>query len=196
MPAAQVRYFAFRTSVVALIKYIAVFCGARSGPDDRYLPLAAETGRLIAQRGIGLVFGGGKVGMMGALADAAIAAGGETFGVIPERLAAEEAAHRGLTGLHFVNSMHERKNLMARLSDAFIALPGGIGTLDEFFEILTWKQLQLHEKPIGLLNHNGYYDPLLKMFDQLLKDGMVVPSTLEQLIVAPTIEELLTKLGA
>jgi uncharacterized protein (TIGR00730 family) len=173
------------------MKRIAVFCGARAGKDDAYLPIAADAGHAIARAGFGLVYGGGRVGMMGALADAALAEGAEVIGVIPESLATAEVAHRGITTLHIVGSMHERKALIVELSDAFIALPGGIGTMDEFCEVLTWRQLGIHDKPIGLLNHAGFYDPLLALFDQMLDQGLLLPPTRRLLADAPDIAGLL-----
>jgi uncharacterized protein (TIGR00730 family) len=176
------------------VKRIAIFCGARAGRNDVYLPLAASVGAELARRGIGVVFGGGKVGMMGALADAVLAEGGEVIGVIPDSLATVEIAHRGVTELHVVRTMHERKALMTELSDGFIALPGGFGTMDEFFEIVTWRQLGIHDKPIGLLNYEGYYDRLIALFDAMLADGMVLARTRELLATAPTIAELLASM--
>jgi uncharacterized protein (TIGR00730 family) len=144
----------------------------------------------MARRGLGLVYGGGHIGLMGVLADAVLAAGGEVVGVIPEILEAKELAHRGLTQLHVVESMHERKALMADLSDGFIAMPGGYGTLDELCEALTWAQLHIHQKPCGLLNVNGYYDPLLAMFDRALADGFLRPDH-RSLLMADTCPEAL-----
>src|ERR1043165_174167 len=140
---------------------VCVFCGSSPGARPEYRQAAEAMGRLLASRRIGLVYGGGNVGLMGLLADAALSAGGEVIGVIPRHLDAREVAHRGLPDLRVVASMHERKALMADLSDAFIALPGGLGTLEEMFEILTWAQLGLHRKPCGLLNVLGYFDRLL-----------------------------------
>ncbi len=176
------------------MKRIAVFCGARGGRNDAYLPLAAQVGTTLAERGIGIVFGGGQVGMMGVLANAALAARGEVIGVIPASLATAEIAHRGVTQLHVVQTMHERKSLMADLSDGFIALPGGFGTMDEFFEIVTWRQLEIHDKPIGLLNHEGYYDRLIALFDAMLDDGMVLARTRSLIATAPTIDTLLASM--
>src|SRR5579862_1318574 len=138
-----------------------VFCGSNRGTNPQYAGAAAELARCLASAGIGIVYGGGKVGLMGVLADAALAEGGEVIGVIPTMLVDREIAHQGLTELRIVGSMHERKALMADLSDAFIAMPGGYGTLDEFCEILTWTQLGLQQKPIGILNVDGYFDRLL-----------------------------------
>lgn len=141
-----------------------------------YIEAARAVGTALAAQGLGLVYGGSKVGLMGAVADATLAAGGEAIGVIPEFLAAKEIAHTGLTQLHVVRSMHERKALMADLSDAFVALPGGYGTLEELLEILTWGQLGLHRKPIALLNTEGYYDPLLGLFDHATREGFLSPT--------------------
>ena len=155
---------------------ICVFCGSSDGDAPIFRDVAAHVGRELAGRGIGLVYGGGRVGCMGALADAALAAGGEVIGVIPEALAAREVAHRELSALHVVGSMHERKALMAALSDAFLALPGGFGTLEELFEAITWRQLGYHAKPCAVLNVAGYYDPLLKFCDDAVAAGFVRPS--------------------
>ena len=170
---------------------LCIFCGARSGRDHAFDPVVREVAAAIVGAGYGIVFGGGRVGLMGTLADAALAAGGEVIGVIPEALESAEIAHRGLTRLHVVSSMHERKALMADLSDGFIALPGGVGTMDEFCEILTWRQLGIHDKPIGLLNANGFYDSLLALFESMHDQGFL-PGTSRKLFVAePTIEALL-----
>src|SRR6266545_5407107 len=144
------------------MKRICVFCGSSAGKAPAYLESAQATGRALARRGLGLVYGGGSVGLMGALADAALAAGGEVIGVIPRAMIAEERAHKSLTELIPVESMHERKHRMAQLANAFVALPGGIGTLEEVIEIFTWLQLGLHLKPVGLLNTCGFYDLLLR----------------------------------
>jgi hypothetical protein len=146
---------------------LCVFCGSSPEVDDVFFTAAREVGRLLASQGRRLVYGGGRIGLMGALADAAAAAGGEVIGVIPRSLLEKEVGHQGLSRLHVVASMHERKAMMAELSDGFIALPGGIGTLEEFFEIWTWAQLGLHHKPFGLLNVAGFFDPLLTFLDEL-----------------------------
>jgi len=155
---------------------ICVFCGSSLGDRPEYRETAAEIGRLIASRGAGLVYGGGRVGCMGALADAALANGGEVLGVIPETLADREVAHAGLGELRVVGSMHERKALMAARSDAFLALPGGFGTLEELFEIVTWRQLGFHEKPYAVLNVAGYFDSLLRFCDDATSAGFVRPA--------------------
>jgi len=157
------------------LKRICVFCGSQAGTDPAYLEAARATGRLLAQSGITLVFGGGHVGLMGAVAEAVLAAGGEAIGVIPEGLVRRELAYQGLTELIVTRTMHERKQRMADLSDGFMALPGGFGTFEEFCEIVTWAQLGVHEKPCGLLNVKGYYDPLMAMFDHALREGFLRP---------------------
>ncbi|MFB3855468.1 MAG: TIGR00730 family Rossman fold protein [Vicinamibacterales bacterium] len=156
-----------------MLRRICVFCGSMSGTREAYRAAARETGRLLAERGVTLVYGGGRIGLMGILADAALARGGDVVGVIPEHLVRKEVAHNGLADLRTVSSMHERKALMADLSDAFIALPGGYGTLDEFCEILSWSQLGLHQKPCGILNVDGYYDGLLGLFDHAVREGFL-----------------------
>ncbi len=170
---------------------IGIFCGASPGKDDVYVELARHVARSLVQAGHGIVYGGGRVGLMGALADAALAADGEVIGVIPRALAGVEIAHAGVTKMHVVESMHARKALMAELSDAFITLPGGFGTMDELSEMLTWKQLHIHDKPLGLLNHCGYYDTLLQLFDEMVERGFVSPANRALLVARPTIEELL-----
>lgn len=152
------------------MKSICVFCGSSMGLKPTYQLVAQAMGKALAQRGIELVYGGGNVGLMGEIADAAIAAGGRVIGVMPEALVTKEIAHTGLTKFHIVGSMHERKALMSDLSDAFVALPGGYGTLDEFCEMLTWTQLGLQQKPCGLLNIDGYYDNLIAMFDRAVSE--------------------------
>lgn len=145
-----------------------VFCGSSPGNDPAYAEAARTLGRTLAEGDITVVYGGGHVGLMGVVADAALGAGGEVVGVMPEALVEREIGHTGLTKLHVVSSMHERKAMMSELSDGFVALPGGNGTLEEFFEVLTWAQLGEHYKPCGLLNVAGYYDPLLAVFDRMV----------------------------
>jgi len=152
---------------------VCVFAGSSAGRNPLYVDAAKELGRVLASRRIGLVYGGARVGLMGAVADAVLAAGGEAVGVIPRALVDKEIAHGGLTELRIVGSMHERKAMMEELSDAFIALPGGWGTLDEMFEILTWAQLGLHQKPCGVLNVHGYFDRLLSFLDHTMDQGFV-----------------------
>jgi uncharacterized protein (TIGR00730 family) len=153
-------------------------------------------GRALARRGIGLVYGGGRVGLMGAVADTVMAEGGKVIGIIPEALLAKEVAHQGLTELRVVSSMHERKALMAELSDAFIALPGGYGTLEEFCEVLTWAQLGLHQKPCGILNVEGYYDWLLALFDRAVAERFVHPAHRSLVLEETDPEHLLDRLAS
>jgi uncharacterized protein (TIGR00730 family) len=155
------------------VKSICVFCGSSVGARPEYAAAAADFGRLLAERGIRVVYGAGNVGLMGVLADAALAAGGEVIGVIPQMLVDRELAHRGITELRIVTSMHERKALMAELSDAFVALPGGLGTYEELCEVLTWRQLEIHRKPVGGLNVCGYFDPLIRMLDHAVSEGFL-----------------------
>ena len=157
------------------MKRICVFCGSSPGVRPEYADAARAIGRTLAEREIGLVYGGGRVGLMGIVADAVMQAGGEAVGVIPEALLRREVGHQALTELHVVASMHERKALMGDLSDGFVALPGGYGTFEEFCEVITWSQLGIHPKPCGLLNALRYYDPLLAMFDHGVAEGFIHP---------------------
>ena len=154
----------------ATMNSICIFCGSNEGARPEYRKAADDMGRTIARRGLTLVYGGADVGLMGAVADAALAEGGPVIGVIPQSLAAREIAHPGLTELHVVGTLHERKVMMAELSDAFVSLPGGYGTLDELFEMLTWSQIGTHLKPSGLLNIAGYFDPLLALLDHAVQE--------------------------
>jgi uncharacterized protein (TIGR00730 family) len=173
---------------------LCVFCGSRTGAAPIYADETRRLGAALARRGIGLVFGAGHVGLMGVLADAVRANGGDTIGVIPKALVERELAHQSLTDLRIVESMHDRKALMAGLSDAFLALPGGYGTLDELFEILTWAQLRLHDKPIGLLNTAGFFDPLLAWIDRAIAEDFVKPRNRDLLIVDGDIDRMLERL--
>jgi uncharacterized protein (TIGR00730 family) len=158
--------------------------------------MARLTGELLARRGVSLVYGGGRVGLMGALADATLAAGGEVIGVIPQLLLGREVGHADLTQLHVVSTLSERKFMMGVLADAFLALPGGIGTMDELFEAWTWTQLNLQQKPCALLNWNGYYDPLIAFLDRAVEEGFLRPEHRAALIVDTQIERLLDRLAA
>ncbi len=178
------------------MKSICVFCGSSSGEVPSYRETAQALGCELVRRGLRLVYGGGNVGLMGAIADAVLFAGGEVVGVIPHALLAKEVGHLGLTQLHVVGSMHERKALMAELSDGFLALPGGFGTLEEFCEVLTWAQLGLHLKPCGMLNVNGYYDPMLAFFDRAVREGFLRAEYRELVLVGQTSEEVLRLLAA
>ena len=164
------------------INRVCVFCGSNSGFRAGYADAARTLGQALAARSIGLVYGGGNVGLMGAIADAVMKAGGQVIGVIPEALVERELAHDGVTELVVVRSMHERKAKMAELSDGFIAMPGGYGTFEEFCEIITWAQLGLHRKPCGILNVDGYYEPLLKLFDLAVREGFLRPANRELVI--------------
>ena len=170
---------------------ICVYAGSNPGANEAYAEAARELARLLAERGIGVVYGGGRVGLMGILADSALAAGGEVIGVIPQDLVDREVGHDGLTELRIVASMHERKALMAELSDGFVALPGGIGTLEELIEIYTWSQLGLHDKPMGVLNVLGYYDGLATLLDHAVQEGFLRPQHREAMHTAASPAELL-----
>ena len=172
------------------LRRVCVYCGSSSGSLPDYALAAQAVGTALARRGLELVYGGGNVGLMGQVADAALAAGGHVIGVIPESLMAREVGHRGLPDLRVVGTMHIRKALMAELADAFIALPGGFGTIEEFCEVLTWAQLGLHRKPFGLLNTAGFYDPLLAFFDHQVKERFV-RSEHRELIISHTEPEAL-----
>jgi uncharacterized protein (TIGR00730 family) len=173
------------------MKRICLFCGSSHGARAAYAEAAAEFGRTLALRGIGLVYGGCSIGLMDVAANAALAAGGEVIGVVPEPLVALEIAHPGLTELRVVGSMHERKAQMAELSDGFAALPGGLGTLDEMFEILTWSQLGFHDKPCGFLNIEGYFDHLLRFLDHCVAESLLRRENRETILVAGDIASLL-----
>ena len=178
------------------MRRLCVFCGSTTGTDPRYRHAAAELGRLLASRGLGLVFGGGSVGLMGVVADAALAEGGDVVGVIPHALAARELAHRDVGDMRVVPSMHARKALMAELSDGFVALPGGLGTLEELFEIATWGQLGIHRKPVGVLNVAGYYDPLTALLDHAVAEGFVSAENRRLVVVDDSAASLLDRLLA
>jgi uncharacterized protein (TIGR00730 family) len=177
------------------MKRVAVFCGSSYGVRPAYVEAAEAMGRALAKRGLGLVYGGGRVGLMGAIADAVLSAGGTVHGVIPDALASTELAHRGVTQLSIVGSMHERKALMADQADAFVAMPGGFGTLDELFEVLTWAQLGFHAKPVGLLNTAGFFDPLLAVADAMVREGFVDATHRGRISVASEPEALLDLLA-
>jgi uncharacterized protein (TIGR00730 family) len=179
-----------------VIKRVLVFCGSSPGARPEYAAAADQLGRLLAGRGLGLVYGGARVGLMGAVADGALAAGGEVIGVIPRQLVEHEIAHTGLTELHEVSTMHERKALMADLSDAVIALPGGTGTLDELFELFTWSQLGLHRMPIGLLDVVGYWQPLLAMLDHMVTERLLRAEHRATLLVSTGAADLLDQLAS
>jgi len=175
---------------------ICVFCGSASGRAPTYTAAARELGQLLAKRGIGLVYGGGNVGLMGELADSVLDAGGRAIGVIPQQLVDREIAHGGLTELHVVENLHQRKALMAELADAFLTLPGGVGTMEELFEVWSWGRLGLHSKPCGLLNVNGYFDSLRTLTDQMVTEGFLEPVHRELLLIEEQPGVLLDRLVA
>lgn len=175
---------------------VCVFCGSSPGARPAYRRAAEALGRALAAHGRTLVYGGGNVGLMGAVADAALAAGGRVIGVIPQHLVAREVGHAGVTELRIVNSMHERKQLMADLADTFVLLPGGLGSLEEFFEVWTWGQLGLHRKPYGLLNVDAYFDPLLAFLDHAVVERFVRAEHRDLLLVDEDAERLLARLDA
>lgn len=158
------------------MKTVCVYCGASNGMDARYAALACDLADALADHNLGLVYGGGNIGLMGVLANRMMQRGGEVTGIIPQRLMDMEVGHLTITRLHIVKDMHERKALMNQLSDAFIALPGGIGTLEELFEMLTWRQLGYHDKPLGLLNGSGFYDGLIRFLDHQVQEGFLQPA--------------------
>lgn len=175
------------------MKKLAVFCGSKDGASPLFKEAAATLGTVLAQQDYGLVYGGSRVGTMGAVADAILAANGQAIGVLPHFLQEKEIAHPNLTELHLVESMHDRKAKMAELADGFIILPGGPGTMEEFFEVFTWAQLGLHEKPCGILNIDGYYDPLMALFKQMETQGFIIPEHAAMLLVESTPEALLER---
>lgn len=178
------------------MKRLAIYCGSATPADPAYMGCARAVGRFLAGRGIGIVYGGGRLGLMGAVADAALEAGGEVIGVIPEALFNVEVAHRGCTQLHVVPNMHVRKAMFTDLSDGFVTLPGGVGTMDELWEAVSWAQLGYHGKPVGLLNVQGYYDGLIAFLGTMTQVGFVRPQHRNILIVADEIEELLERMEA
>lgn len=178
------------------MKRIAVYCGSNRGTQPEYAAAAEKLGALLARSGIEVVYGGGMLGLMGIVANAALANGGHVIGVIPEKLVIKEVVHEKLPDLRVVKNMHERKALMAELADAFIALPGGYGTFEEFFEVLAWSQLGWHQKPFGLLNIAGFYSHLMAFLDHTTAEGFIRPQHRELVIVEPDVEKILQRLQA
>lgn len=177
------------------IRSLAIFCASSDGADPAFIESARQVGRSLAHRGIAVVYGGGRIGLMGAVADGALGAGGRVIGVIPRAMVQAERAHTGVSDLRIVDSMHERKALMADLADGFIALPGGYGTFDELFEIITWGQLAIHVKPVGILNVRNFYGPLLAFLDATTAAGFIQPRFRAMLQAADTLEDLLDRFG-
>jgi uncharacterized protein (TIGR00730 family) len=178
------------------VKRVCVFCGSSEGKDPRYREAAEAVGRSLARRGLGLVYGGGGIGLMRVVADAVLDHGGSVIGVIPHGLAAREVAHRRVTEMRVVPSMHARKALMAELADAFLTLPGGFGTFEELFESVTWAQLGIHQKPVGLLNVAGYFDSLVQLVDHAVVEGFVPAGSQRLVVVGEEPEALLDRLAA
>ncbi len=178
------------------MKSVCVFCGSSPGANGEYLEAARGMGQLLAQRGLTVVYGGASVGVMGAVANGALEAGGKVIGIIPESLVSREVAHHGLPELRVVSTMHQRKAMMSDLSDGFISLPGGVGTLEELFEVLSWAQLGIHRKPCALLNVAGYYDRLLEFLDHAVSEGFVRANQRELLLVEEDSETLLNRMEA
>jgi len=176
------------------MKWVCVFCGSSSGESRVYLDAATRMGEVLARRGLGLIYGGSRVGLMGRLADSMLEHGGEVVGVIPKALVNREVAHGGLTELRIVDSMHERKAVMAELADAFIALPGGLGTLEELFEVVTWSQLGLHRKPSGVLDVRGFYQPLFAFLDHAVGEGFVSVAHRRMIMLEEDPEVLVSRL--
>lgn len=176
------------------LKSICVFCGSKSGNDPQYQRSAIELGHLMAQRNITLVYGGGSVGLMGVIADAVLESGGQVIGVIPRQLATQELIHPGVTEMHIVEDMHTRKAKMSEYSDAFIAMPGGFGTLEELFEVVSWVQLGIYSKPMGLLNTSGFYDPLLNMVEHCIETEFIKPKYRDLIIADETPSTLIDHL--
>jgi uncharacterized protein (TIGR00730 family) len=175
---------------------LAVYCGSATPSDPVYIETARAVGRALAERGIGVVYGGGRLGLMGAVADSALAAGGEVIGIIPKALVDAEVAHRGLTELHVVDTMHQRKQAFTDLSDGFVNLPGGTGTMDELWEALSWAQIGYHAKPVGLLNTAGYYDHLIAFYAKMGEVGFLRPQHQNILIVDAELDGLLARMAA
>lgn len=178
------------------MKRIAVYCGSATPADPVYIEAARAIGTALAERGIGIVYGGGRLGLMGAIADSALAAGGEVIGVIPEALVSAEVAHRGCTALHTVANMHERKARFTDLADGFLTIPGGVGTMDELWEAVSWAQLGYHEKPVGLLNVAGYFDHLIAFMKTMAETGFVRPQHHGIVIVGDRLDDLLDRMAA
>lgn len=178
------------------MKRIAIYCGSASPTDSAYISAARDVGRTLAERGIAVVYGGGRLGLMGAVADSALEAGGEVIGIIPEALCRAEVAHTGCTELHIVSGMHERKFRFTELSDGFITIPGGVGTMDELWEAISWAQLGYHQKPVGLLNIAGYFDHLIAFNAHMAAVGFVRPQHRDILIIDDKLDDLLSNMAS
>lgn len=194
--AASEQYVASKIHKRHIITSACVYCGSSSRVAQRYKDHARELGQRMATEKIDVVYGGGRVGLMGIVADAALGAGGKVVGIIPSHIQSKEIEHHGLTELHVVDSMHTRKRMMAEKSDAFVVLPGGFGTLDEAFEIITWKQLQLHEKPVIIFDDNGFWDPLVKLMDNIIQEGFATDKHRSLYQVVHSLDAVFTALKA
>lgn len=181
---------------MSAISSVCVYCGSRAGDDDAWQDAAVEMGRRLAEQDMTLVYGGGRIGLMGAVADAAIAAGGEVIGIIPEDLENREVGHPNVSRLHIVANMHERKMMMAQISDAFVVLPGGLGTLDEMFEIVTWRQLRFHDKPVVVADVGGYWAPLRDLFDSVIAKGFATEADRNLIAFADSVPAVFDALAA
>ncbi len=179
-----------------MISNIAIFCASANGSNPLYRESAVELGRILAQQNIGIIYGGANVGLMQALAESSLAAGGRVVGVIPEVLVDLEVAHHGITELHVTSTMHTRKEMMGKLADAFLILPGGFGTFEEMFEVLAWQTLKIHQKPIVLVNINGFYDKLLDFLDHCIAEGLLKQRNRSALLVANSVEDAVAQLAA
>lgn len=177
------------------MKRLAVYCGSATPADPSYIETARVVGRGLAERGIGVVYGGGRLGLMGAVADSALEAGGEVIGIIPEALVGSEVAHRGCTELHVVSGMHQRKQMFTDLSDGFVTIPGGVGTMDELWEAISWAQLGYHQKPVGLLNSGGFYDHLIAFNRHMVDVGFIREAHKDILIVDATLDGLIDRMA-
>jgi uncharacterized protein (TIGR00730 family) len=180
----------------AVLKTVCVYCGSSNNVDEQYRAAARQAGAMLAERGLDVVYGGGRVGLMGIVADTALAGGAHVTGIIPAHIQAREVAHTSLSALHVVDTMHQRKTMMVQKSDAFLILPGGFGTMDEFFEIVTWRQLRLHEKPVVIANIGGYWDPLLALMDHQIAQGFARPGDRDFIAVAPDMPAAIAALYA
>lgn len=177
------------------IRNVCVYCGSAGNVAEIYRDAATQLGRILVKNGLGLVYGGGRVGLMGLVADAVLHEGGRAYGIIPHHIADREVSHTGLTELHVVETMHERKQMMVDRADAFVILPGGLGTMDEFFEIMTWRQLGLQDKPVVVVNIEGYWTPLLRMIDHLIEEGFAREADRQALLVVDKVEDVIETLS-
>ncbi len=192
----DISFIPAQRDVPLIISTVCIYCGSANGVAEHFVKIAQDAATALAKQKIRLVYGGGHVGLMGKIADAAIAAGGEVIGIIPEHIKAKEVQHNGLTKLHVVADMHTRKRMMAEYADAFVVLPGGLGTMDEVFEIITWKKLGLHNRPVIMFNHQGFWNPFLALYDHLIAEGFAQTSDRALFSVAENTHEMFEQLRA